>query len=251
MNKRRILVAVAFGVLLSTGGGSIYSQSNDGDRSGFELGGQFSVLQNPVARDVTVTAVQCVTTPCDPIVVVSKSREFQPGFGGRIGYNLNGNFALEGEINFFPGAGPFNQPEAFSGGNTIEGLLGLKAGQRFDKIGIFGKARPGLLYVTRGDLQPVPNTGCITIFPPPAGCFETRSRSSFAFDFGAVVELYPTRRTLIRFDVGDTIVRLGERNVSGILNPPAGLSPSRLVVVRVPAETTHNFQVSTGIGFRF
>lgn len=251
MNKRRLFVAVGFVSILFAGGRSIYSQSNDSDRSGFEVGGQFSVLHNSVARDVAVTAVQCVTTPCDPIVTISKSRDVQPGFGGRIGYNLNGNFALEGEVNFFPGAGSFSQPEAFSGGNTIEGLFGLKAGQRFDKIGIFGKARPGLLYVTKGDLQPIPDTGCITIFPPPAGCFETRSKTSFAFDLGGVVELYPTKRTLIRFDLGDTIVRLAERNVSGIFNPPAGLSPSRLVVVRVPAETTHNLQVSAGLGFRF
>jgi hypothetical protein len=250
MDKKRIFVVVAVMSLLFAGAQSICSQSNDADRSGFEVGGQFSALRNVVIRDVGFTFVQCINPPCPTILTISRSREIQPGFGGRLAYNLNGNFALEGELNFFPGTGSFSQPEAFKGGNTIEGLFGLKAGKRFPKIGIFGKARPGFLYATKGDLQTIPNTGCIAIFPAPAGCFETRSKNSFAFDLGGVVEFYPTKRTIIRFDVGDTIVGLAERNVSGVLNPTAG-RPPLFVVLRIPGETTHNLQISAGVGFRF
>ena len=251
MHKNTVVVMAIVASLFCIISRAVSAQSPAVDEHRFEIGGQFSGLNNPLARDVTVTAVQCVTTPCPTIITVSRSQEIQPGFGGRLGYNFNRNFALEAEVNFFPGTDSFSQPEAFNDGNTIEGLFGLKAGKRFRKIGVFGKARPGFLYVSKGDLQPIPNTGCIAAFPPPAACFETKGTNSFAFDFGGVVEVYPTRRTLIRFDVGDTIVRLAERSVSGILNPAAGLSPSSLVVVRVPGETTHNLQVSAGIGFRF
>ncbi len=227
------------------------AQSPGADGHRFEVGGQFSILNNSVVSEVSVTSVQCVTTPCPTIINFSKSRKTQPGFGGRFGYNLTDSLAVEAEVNWFPKADLFDQPEAFKNGNLIEGLFGVKAGKRFEKLGVFGKARPGFLYATKGDLQPIPGILCGAIFPPPAACFETTSKNSFAFDFGGVVELYPTKRTLIRVDIGDTIVHLAARNVSGVLNPLAGLSPSRLVVVSVPAETTHNLQVSAGVGFRF
>jgi hypothetical protein len=162
--------------------------------------------------------------------------------------------ALEAELNLFPGADSFNQPEEFNDGYFLEGLFGVKAGKRFEKVGVFGKARPGFLYASKGDLEPRPDTVCIAIFPPPVGCSQPTGKNSFAFDVGGVVEIYPTSRTVIRFDFGDTIVRLSERNISTIFNGIGfgGIgSQPRLVAWRVPAETTHNFQGSVGIGFRF
>jgi hypothetical protein len=231
-----------------------HAQSSGSDEKKFEVGAQFSVLHSSLPHEATFTGVVCVTTPC-PSFVISNSREIQPGFGGRFGYNLTRNIALEAEVNFFTGASSFSVPDQFKGGHKIQGLFGVKAGKRFDKVGIFGKARPGFLYASKGDLQPRTNVACIamvSIFPPPAGCFETISKSSFAIDLGGVVEVYPTNRTIIRFDAGDTIVRLGERTVSGVFNPAPGvLAPSFLTIIRAPAETTHNFQGSIGIGFRF
>lgn len=230
---------------------NVHSQSPGADEKKFEVGGQFSVLQSSLPSQVTFTGIQCVTTPC-PSIVISNSREIQPGFGGRIGYNLTPNIAFEAEVNFFPGAGSFSVPDQFKGGHKIQGLFGVKVGKRFDKVGIFGKARPGFLYASKGDLQPRANVACIAISPPPAGCSETTSKNSFAFDLGGVVEVYPTKRTIIRFDAGDTIVRLSERTVSAVFDLGAGvLAPSYVTVIRVPAETTHNFQGSIGIGFRF
>lgn len=251
MHKKRNLVVVTIVSLLLPGGLSTYAQSPDADGRRFEVGGQFSVLNSPIARDVSVTSVQCVATPCPPLLIISGSRKTQPGFGGRFGYNLTDSLALEAELNLFPKADSFSPPGAFNDGNLIEGLFGLKAGRRFKKAGVFGKARPGFLYASKGDLRLKPGGGCIAIFPPSAGCFETTGKNSFAFDFGGVVELYPTKRTIIRFDVGDTIVRLGQRNVTGILNSSPGLPSGLVVVVGVPAETTHNLQASAGIGFRF
>ncbi len=88
--------------------------------------------------------------------------------------------------------------------------------------------------------------GCITIFPPPLACFDAGGggRTDFALDLGGVVELYPSSRTILRFDAGDTILRSGTHNV------PVR-TPFFDVVAPVPDRTTHNFQGSVGFGFRF
>ncbi len=246
MRNNSLFVVIVAVSALFINSQSVHSQSPDTDERKFEVGGQFSVLQSSIPNLATFTGIQCVTTPC-PSTVITGSRESHPGFGGRIGYNLTANLAIEAELNFFPNADSFSVPEAFKGGHKIEGLFGAKVGKRFDKVGIFGKARPGFLYASKGDLQRPGLTACITIFPTPASCFETISKSSFAFDLGGVVEIYPTKRTIIRFDAGDTIVHFGERNVPLVLNPGALF----VTVIRAPAKTTHNFQGSIGIGFRF
>jgi hypothetical protein len=181
------------------------------------------------------------------VFAISKSREWQPGFGGRFGYNLNTNIAVEAEMNIFPGADSFSVPEAFRGGTKLQGLFGVKAGKRFDKVGVFAKARPGFLRAGKGDIRLRTDIACPTLFPTPAGCFETISKTNFALDLGGVVEVYPTKRTIIRFDAGDAIVRLNERNLPAFFNPTA----SYLAVLRVAAETTHDFQLNVGVGFRF
>jgi hypothetical protein len=252
--RHSLLLVVIIGLsMLFINSQTVYSQSSTDDEKKFEVGAQFSVLQSAIQQG-TFTGIVCVTTPC-PSFVISNSREFQPGFGGRIGYNLTSNLEVEAEMNFFPGADSFTVPEGFKGGNKIEGLFGVKAGKRFEKVGVFGKARPGFLHTSKGDIRPRKDVLCIaaiTIFPPPVGCFETISKSNFALDLGGVVEVYPTKRTIIRFDAGDTMVFLGERNVPAVINPGPGiLAPSFLTIIRAAAETTHNFQFNVGVGFRF
>jgi hypothetical protein len=250
--KRKLFLGVPgiIAVLLLGSAADVRSQSKGIDEYKFEVGAQFSLLRNSIVREFNGQSVQCVATPCPPLIFgVSKTRRNSVGFGGRLGYNLNANVALEAEVNFFPRADSFDQPEAFNNGLFIEGQFGVKAGKRFDKVGVFGKARPGVLYASKGDLTSN-SGGCVAVFPPPPGCFHPASRSSFALDVGAVVELYPTQRTLIRFDLGDTIIRMGARNVSATLSAGPLALPSR-VVIGVPAETTHNLQGSVGVGFRF
>jgi len=173
------------------------------------------------------------------------------GLGGRLTYNLNKHVALEGAGFFFPRRCQFCGRG--NDGRITEGLFGVKVGKRFERWGIFGKVRPGVISFSQGKLDFVPTTGI-----PPTGLgafpfdFQFRRLTTPVVDVGGVVEVYPTKRTIIRFDAGDTIVRLRERNVSGVLNPPPGvLAPSILIVIRSPAETTHNFQGSIGIAFRF
>lgn len=212
----------------------------------FEVGGQFSVLNVSNGRASVTTVVQCLVPPCPTTTSFTEERETEPGFGARIGYNVTENFTLEAEGNFFP------REREFAGGRKSQALFGVKAGKRFDEIGVFAKARPGFVHFSEGDFQPRRDIACIAIFPPPVGCFEGTGRTHFAFDLGGVFEFYPSRNTIIRFDAGDTIIRLGERNATVVIDPPPGsAAPTRAVVVRAPSETTHNFQGSVGVGFRF
>ncbi len=199
------------------------------DEKKFEVGGQFSLLR---LSSSTVTSAGNIS---------GQDREMVPGFGGRFGYNISKHFALEAEANFFP------RNRDLEGGRKIQGLFGVKAGQRFEKAGVFAKARPGFVRFEKGDYRFV---GGPQVFPPPLGSFRPVARTNFAIDLGGVVELYPSKRTIIRFDAGDTIVRLPTRNVAAFqLNSP--FPASSLVVVPVSAQTTHNFQGSVGFGFRF
>src|SRR6185295_13542945 len=68
----------------------------------------------------------------------------EPGFGGRITYNVNRKLAFEAEGNFFPNKNVFF---GLGGGRAVQGQFGVKVGQRFSKFGVFGKVRPGFLSV--------------------------------------------------------------------------------------------------------
>jgi hypothetical protein len=204
----------------------IHAQS---DEKKFEIGGQFSLLWVPT-RTVTVSGSTIVST---------QNRNNDIGFGGRFGYNLSKYFALEAEANFFP------SDRDLDGGRKVQGLFGVKAGKRFEKLGIFAKVRPGFVRYEKGDYR-FGTGGCVTVFPPPLGCFQPVARTNFAIDLGGVLEYYPSKRTIIRFDAGDTMVHLPTRNVAAFQSN----GPS-LVVVSAAPETKHNFQGSVGFGFRF
>src|SRR5688572_27810518 len=88
------------------------------------------------------------------------------GLGGRFTFILNRSVAVEAVGNFFPhkcrfcgrGGGGDNS------GNITQRLFGVKAGKRFEKWGIFGRARPGVVSFSEGDSQYVA-TGSGPAFP--------------------------------------------------------------------------------------
>ena len=205
---------------------SIYAQS---DEKKFEVGGQFSALRVPTSSVTTAGAAFSTT----------ESPDNNYGFGGRFGYQLSKYFTLEAEGNFFP------RDRDLDGGRKLQGLFGVKAGKRFEKVGIFAKARPGFIRYERGDYV-LGTGGCVAIFPPPLGCFRPVARTKLALDLGGVVELYPSKRTIVRFDAGDTMVHLPTRNMAAFQT-----NSSSLVVISSPPETKHNFQAGVGFGFRF
>ena len=114
----------------------------------------------------------------------------------------------------------------------------------------FAKARPGFVRFERGDYR-FGSGGCIAVFPPPLACYVPVAKTNFAFDVGGVIEVYPSDRTIIRFDGGDTIIRFGSRFVAASNPAIPPLSGLNLVVFPVSAETKHNFQGTVGVGFRF
>jgi hypothetical protein len=144
------------------------------------------------------------------------------GGGGRLTFNLTRHLALEGESNYFPSVGS-NDVRRF------QGQFGLKGGLRFDRFGVFGKARPGFINtrinVQTICIQPVclPNGVCA---PFPSVCSTTSiADTGFSMDVGGILEFYPSKRISVRFDAGDTIVN--------------------------QLTATHNLQLSVGVGFRF
>jgi Outer membrane protein beta-barrel domain len=198
----------------------------------FEVGGQVALLQVDTWNIL----------PAAPFPVTT-NRETVFGFGGRFGYNISSNFAVEAELNFFP-----NDDELKAGRKT-QALFGVRAGKRFDKVGVFAKARPGFIRYEKGDYFLA--GGCLTVFPTPLACYDSVARTNFAIDLGGVVEFYPSTRTIIRVDAGDTIVRHPARIVAASTGSPGSNLVTYLAAVPVPAETRHQFQGSVGFGFRF
>ncbi len=74
---------------------------------------------------------------------------------------------------------------------------------------------------------------CVTVpgTPCPPQPTSSVNRTEPAFDLGGVIELYPSRRVVVRVDAGDTIIRFNRNGVGDLIS--------------------HNFQLSTGVGFRF
>lgn len=166
-----------------------------------------------------------------------------PGFGGRFTYNLNRVFSLEAAGYFFP-------KECFScanNGRVTQAFGGVKVGKRFESWGIFAKARPGVVSFSQGQFDVIP-TGPVT----PTSFFEIqRSRvTSFATDIGGVLEFYPSKRIVTRFDAGDTIIHFTRQTNNQFTFDPQ----TNLVVIGPvvrPARTTHSFQFMASVGFRF
>jgi hypothetical protein len=133
-------------------------------------------------------------------VAVARSSEFDAtdtGVGGRLSWHPTSLVGAEGEVTFYPAS--FPNDNGFSSGR-VEGLFGVTVGPRFERLRPFARVRPGFL-AFHG--RPVV---CILICPPPLSC-ELGGRTVFALDLGGGVEVYPTGRTLLRFDVGDRVVK--------------------------------------------
>ena len=155
----------------------------------------------------------------------------ESGAGVRLSYNINKYLAVEAEGNVFDFRIGDHPTDEFL---AAQGLLGIKAGLRNQWIGAFAKVRPGVvnfpeLRVRRGF--------CFT----PQNCDrQARSGNRLAVDAGAVVELYPTRKVILRIDVGDTMIRFNDDMFFGSTD-----------LVRIKDGFSHNIQLSGAVGYRF
>jgi hypothetical protein len=194
MRKQFFIVTSACLAIVSLSCGTALAQSSSSEPK-VEAGAQFTLVH---FRDLGVTDV---------------------GVGGRVTYNFNDNFRVEGEIDYFP---KDNQDLGGMGRKT-EGFFGGLLGFRSSGFGIYSKIRPGFIHFTRD---------------PFAVPFST---TDFAIDLGGVVEVYPSRRSVVRFDIGDTAIRFGSQTVL-----PTPIGP-----VATGTFWSHNLQFSAGVGVRF
>jgi len=141
----------------------------------------------------------------------------QTGVGGRVTYNFNRSIAAEAEINFFPQ----KQFVLTADGNAIQAQFGVKLGKRFEKFGMFGKVRPGFLSVDRVG----------SYLPGTQGLFKIERQALFTTDIGGVLEFYPSKRTVVRFDAGDTTIR-----------HPAQFGPTSILDPTVEPQTRSKIQ---------
>jgi hypothetical protein len=205
----------------------------------FEIGAQFSTLSLERPSQIVGNGFD----PCCGRIVPGTGTRTEPGVGGRFTYNLTSYLALEAEGNLFPRR---ETTGSMPGGRIFQGQFGVKAGKRFQKFGVFGKARPGFVGFT--EVTKLLSTSTIGPSGPlnqvfTVGTFGTRKDIYFSADLGGVLEFYPSRRIVTRVDVGDTIVRYGTFHQAGFIL-------SRAIIERGP-ETKHNLQISAGVGFRF
>jgi hypothetical protein len=200
----------------------------------YEVGMQFTSLSlnlpRPLCSDLCVYA-----TDRGPVT--------EPGLGGRFTYNLTSYIGLEAEGNYFVHDSPGLDGPA---GHIFQGQFGVKAGKRFHSFGVFGKLRPGFVGFTRVNQLVSTETVILPAFDNrqvTMGTFRVGTQAYYSTDVGGVIEFYPSRRVMTRFDLGDTIIGYGEYAVQGFsVSQP---------ILRRPPETKHNFQFTAGLGFRF
>jgi hypothetical protein len=199
--KRHIL-SMAAAVLSLTIIGAVEAKAQSSEYDKVEIGGQFSFIH---FDDLSSN---------------------DPGFGGRIGYNFADFLGVEAEVNYFPE--DKSQVGLFSGvsqgGHKVNVLVGPKVGFRSNRWGIYGKFDLGAIHFSR-DLFTNTSPG----------------DTDFAFDFGGVIEYYPSKKTYVRLDLADMIFRI----------PGSTVNEGMGVIASTPAFYSHNFEMSLGVGVRF
>jgi hypothetical protein len=200
----------------------------------FELGvvfGAVHIAGGPAARAGELSSYGggvLVELPLQRILTRS-----QLAVGPLFSYNLTPHWALEAEYLVSPWTSI--NPTNFEGGRYSQFFSGVKGGWRWRKFGLFGKLRPG--FVSYSDAirrVSFPTTGLPIRFG-----FGRLTEP--ALDAGGVVEIYVSRRFLLRYDIGDTIVRYGSQSFPN----PAGTTTTS------PAFTQNNFEVTMGVALRF
>ena len=190
MRKMFFFVLAAAALLLMVPAQNAQAQS---ETPKVEIGAQYTLLR---FRDFSIT---------------------DSGVGGRVTFNLTDNIGIEGELNVFPQkrTNSLTIFPIFIDSTRTQGLFGVKTGLRSEKLGIFGKFRPGFVHFGQNGVVP------------------GQSFTQFALDVGGVFELYPSRSVALRFDVGDSVIRFGSNFTGG------------------SAFYSNNLQISSGVAFRF
>jgi len=123
------------------------------------------------------------------------------GGGARLTVKPTSLIGFDADVTWYPGDFP---PDGVPfTGNRLEGFFGATVGPRLAGFRPFAKIAGG--FMKTGD-APAP-FACIAIFPPPLNCLMGGGQNMPAFEVGGGVELLPTGRTLLRFDITDRFLK--------------------------------------------
>ncbi len=124
-----------------------------------------------------------------------------------------------------------------AGGRAFEALTGVKLGIRRDHMGYFGELRGGTITFGETEKQIVePTQGYLDFY---LGMF-----TNPVLNVGGVLEVYPSRHTILRFDTGSATIFYLAKNVKQTL-----LTSSTTFLI--PSEQQTTLLMSFGAGFRF
>lgn len=159
------------------------------------------------------------------------------GLGGRLAFDVTRWLSVEGEYQFTPRDELMltaSSPDGQVAGlryvrRRSTALLGVKAGYRGARAGVFAKVRPGFTSLGDRGVDCLGDVCALMLLAVP------EYRTEFAIDAGAVVEFYPGARWVVRGDVGSLVVR--HRSTA----PPCVAGGC----------TTSNLALSAGVGIRF
>lgn len=138
------------------------------------------------------------------------------GIGGRVGYELLPFLFLDGEAMHFP-----ENPSGNFGQTLVLG--GIRLGKNFDRIGIYAKARSGVVHFGGGDFG-----------------MRMADKTHPAVDLGGIVEYHVNKNVFVRVDMGECIILFDNSPYRSAISPG---------VARLG--TKHNLLAEFGIGVRF
>lgn len=149
------------------------------------------------------------------------------GFGGWVSWDLvdastdpSLTVGLDAALNVFPENHPII-------GRQVQLVGGVRGGLRTEQLRALGRIRPGIVRFSERFIAP--DTVCIAIVPAPEACLV--DERNFAVDVGVTLEWLSSRRVVVRFDLGDTIIRFNREARD--------------------AAWTNNLQFAAGAGWRF
>jgi hypothetical protein len=185
--------------------------------SRFEFGPQFTTLI--VQRESALVGVRA-----------------EPGIGGFASFQVWRFFYADSAVNFF--VRDTNSSGVHDGGQILQGLFGIKGGISSGHVGIFGKVRPGFNSYSHA----FTGVSQISAGPPPLFKNLFDRSTNFVLDLGGVVELYPSRHTALRFDLGDTHIYFATKSF---------LSSNGSVISVPGGQRLHSIELSVGYAWRF
>jgi hypothetical protein len=199
--------------------------------------GLVCLLTLDVGTTLAQPAAPRVTLGAQVQVLTLENSDANVGLGGRVTVDVTPWLSVEGEYQFIP-RDQLEVTDGAIGGQRLgiryhrrrsTALAGIKAGYRGQRVGVFGKVRPGVTRLTDRGVECLGDVCIAALLAVP------QYRNEFALDVGGVVEVYASPRWLARVDVGSLIVR--HRSTA----PPCPVGYC----------TSSNLAVSAGVGVRF